>query len=69
MFNAFEKLRNSLAKTKDQLLGRIAQVITRRALDDDLIDEIEESYRSDIGVKATSRLMRIFAGAPKMRVS
>lgn len=58
MFNAFEKLRNSLSRTKDQLLGRIAQVITRRALDDELIDEIEEILiEADIGVKAASRLI------------
>ena len=41
MFNAFEKLRNSLSRTKDQLLGRISQVVGRRKLDDSLIDEIE----------------------------
>ncbi|MCX6833960.1 MAG: signal recognition particle-docking protein FtsY [candidate division Zixibacteria bacterium] len=58
MFNAFEKLRNSLSRTKDQLLGRIAQVITRRALDDELIDEIEGILiEADVGVKAASRLI------------
>jgi fused signal recognition particle receptor len=58
MFNAFEKLRNSLSRTKDQLLGRIAQVITGRRLDDDLIDEIEEILiEADVGVKAASRLI------------
>jgi fused signal recognition particle receptor len=58
MFNAFEKLRNSLSRTKDQLLGRISQVVGRRKLDDDLIDEIEEILiEADVGVKATSRLI------------
>jgi fused signal recognition particle receptor len=58
MFNAFEKLRNSLSKTKDSLLGRIASVITRRAIDDDLIDEIEEILiEADVGVQATTRLI------------
>jgi fused signal recognition particle receptor len=58
MFSAFEKLRNSLSKTKDSLLGRIAKVITRRAIDDDLIDEIEEILiEADVGVQATTRLI------------
>jgi fused signal recognition particle receptor len=60
MFNAFEKLRNSLSRTKDQMLGRIAQVVSRRRLDDALIDEIEEILiEADVGIKATSRLIDI----------
>ncbi len=58
MFSAFERLRNSLSKTKDSLLGKIAKVITRRSIDDDLIDEIEEILiEADVGVQATGRLI------------
>ena len=58
MFNAFEKLRNSLSRTKDGLLGRIAQVITRRKIDDAVIEEIEEILiEADVGVRATARLI------------
>jgi fused signal recognition particle receptor len=58
MVSPFDKLRNSLTKTKDRLLGRISQVVLRRKLDDDLIDEIEEVLiEADVGVKATTRLI------------
>ena len=58
MFGAFDKLRKSLSKTKDSIIGKIAQVITRRSIDDDLIDEIEEILiEADVGVKATNRLI------------
>lgn len=58
MFNAFEKLKKSLSKTKDNLLGKISQVIGRRKIDDDLLDEIEEILiEADVGVQATMRLI------------
>jgi fused signal recognition particle receptor len=57
MFNPFDKLRKSLAKTKDNLMGKIAQVVKRRQIDDDLLEEIEEILiEADVGVKATMRL-------------
>lgn len=58
MFNPFEKLKKSLAKTKDNLFGKIAEVVLRRKIDDDLLDEIEEILiEADVGVKATMRLI------------
>jgi fused signal recognition particle receptor len=58
MLNPFDKLRKSLSKTKDRLLGRISEVVLRRKVDDDLIDEIEEILiEADVGVKATMRLI------------
>jgi len=58
MFNAFEKLRNSLSRTKDELLGRITQAVTRRKIDDKLFEEIEEILiEADVGVRATARLI------------
>ena len=58
MFTPFEKLKNSLAKTKDNLMGKISRVVLRRKIDDDLLDEIEEILiEADVGVKATLRLI------------
>ncbi|PWB68303.1 signal recognition particle-docking protein FtsY, partial [candidate division GN15 bacterium] len=58
MFNPFQKLKESLAKTKDNIFGKISQVISRRKIDDELIDEIEQILiEADVGVKATMRLI------------
>ncbi len=58
MFGSLAKLKKSLSKTKDNLLGKIAKVVTRRKIDDDLLDEIEEILiQADVGVKATFRLI------------
>ncbi len=58
MFSPFEKLKRSLSKTKDNLLGKISQVVLRRKIDDDLLDEIEEILiEADVGVPATMRLI------------
>jgi fused signal recognition particle receptor len=58
MLNSFEKLRRSLSKTKASILGKITQVVSRRKIDDDLLDEIEQILiEADVGVKATMRLI------------
>ncbi|MDD3732524.1 MAG: signal recognition particle-docking protein FtsY [candidate division Zixibacteria bacterium] len=58
MFTPFEKLKQSLVKTRDNLLGRISQAVRRRRLDDDLLEEIEQILiEADVGVKATLRLI------------
>lgn len=58
MSSPFDKLRKSLSKTKEGLFGRISQVIRRRKIDDDLIDDIEEILiEADVGVKASARLV------------
>ncbi|MCD6250316.1 MAG: signal recognition particle-docking protein FtsY [candidate division Zixibacteria bacterium] len=58
MTNPFDKLRKSLAKTKDNLMGKISRVVLRRKIDDNLLDEIEEILiEADVGVKATMRLI------------
>ncbi len=58
MFNAFDKLKNSLSKTKDNIVGKISRVVLRRKIDDALLDEIEEILiEADVGVKATMRLI------------
>lgn len=58
MLSAFQRLKQSLTKTKDNLIGKIAQVVSRRKIDDDLLEEIEEILiQADVGVKATRRLI------------
>ncbi len=58
MLPSFDKLRQSLAKTKDNLLGKISQVVSRRKIDDDLLDEIEEILlQADVGVQASMKLI------------
>jgi fused signal recognition particle receptor len=58
MFNAFQKLKDSLSRTKDNILGKISQVVLRRRIDDDLLEEIEEILiEADVGVPATMRLI------------
>ena len=58
MFNPFKKLKESLAKTKETIIGKISQVVLRRKIDDELLDEIEQILiEADVGVKATMRLI------------
>ena len=58
MLNTFDKLKSSLTKTKDNLLGKISRIVKSRKIDDELLDEIEEILiEADVGVKATMRLV------------
>jgi fused signal recognition particle receptor len=58
MINSFEKLKRSLARTRQNLLGKISQVVSRRKIDDELLEEIEEILiEADVGVKATVKLI------------
>ena len=68
MFNPFEKLKKSLAKTKDGILGKISQVVLRRQIDDALLDEIEQILiEADVGVKATTRLIESIKEKSRVR--
>ncbi len=58
MFSGLKKLKESLSKTRDSILGRIGQIVSGRKLDDELIGEIEESLlKADIGVVATEKII------------
>jgi fused signal recognition particle receptor len=66
MFSLFDKLRQSLSKTKEAIAGRIAQVVTGRKIDQDLLDELEEALISaDVGVAASTRLINRIKEAAK----
>jgi fused signal recognition particle receptor len=68
MINPFEKLKASLARTKQSIAGKISQVVRRRKIDDDLLDEIEQILiEADVGVKATFRLIESIKSRAKER--
>ena len=54
----FDRLKKSLSKTKDNIFGKISDVVRRRKIDEDLLEEIEEILiGADVGVQATMRLI------------
>ncbi|MEW5993368.1 MAG: signal recognition particle-docking protein FtsY [Candidatus Zixiibacteriota bacterium] len=58
MISAFEKLKRSLVKTKESILGNISRMVGGRRIDNDLLEEIEEILlQGDVGVSATRRLI------------
>jgi len=58
MINSFEKLKQSLSRTKQNIFGKISRVVSRRKINDELLEEIEEILiGADVGVKATTRLI------------
>jgi fused signal recognition particle receptor len=64
----FKKLRDGLLKTSKRLAGRIKDAVLGRAIDDDLIDEIEEILiTSDVGVRATESLVEQLREAYEQR--
>ncbi|HPC11226.1 MAG TPA: signal recognition particle receptor subunit alpha, partial [candidate division Zixibacteria bacterium] len=71
LFNPLDKLKNSLARTKDKLLGRLSEVVRRRAIDDDLLEDIEEILvQADVGLPATERLIaRVKEAARERRLT
>ncbi len=56
----FERLKNSLKRTKDSLVGRIDTLLLgKKTIDADVMEELEEILiTSDIGVKTTVELIR-----------
>jgi fused signal recognition particle receptor len=58
MFEAFDKLKESLTRTKASIFGKIADLVLNRKIDDELLDEIEETLiKSDLGVKTSTLLI------------
>ena len=58
MGSFFDKLKKSLTRTTEAITQKIAQVVTGRRIDQDLLDELEEILISaDVGVQATTRLL------------
>ncbi len=58
MTGVLSKLKSSLSKTRDNIFGKISRLVLNRKIDDDLLEEFEETLiGADIGVKATTRLI------------
>ncbi|MEP0828975.1 MAG: signal recognition particle-docking protein FtsY [bacterium] len=58
MFSRLKQLKESLSKTRDNLLGKIGRLISGRKIDDALIDDIEEALlKADVGVRATQKII------------
>ncbi len=56
MFSRLKKLKDSLLETKKTLFGKLAPIVGARKLDEDLLEEIEETLLgADIGVDATMK--------------
>lgn len=54
----FEKIKNGLAKTRDQLVTQIEWVMSGKPIDESVFDEIEEAViLSDAGLETTELLM------------
>ncbi|MGB4223781.1 MAG: signal recognition particle-docking protein FtsY [Syntrophorhabdus sp.] len=54
----FDKIRNGLAKTRDQLFTRIEWVVKGKPIDEDAFDEIEEALiLADVGFETTQVFM------------
>ncbi|MGH1366036.1 MAG: signal recognition particle-docking protein FtsY [Calditrichia bacterium] len=59
MADLFKKLKRGIAKTREQVFGKLAGVVgAGRKIDDDLLEEIEEVLiSSDVGVNTSMNLM------------
>ncbi len=59
----FSRLRAGLGRTSAKLSGGIGELFTKRKLDDDTLEELEELLiGADLGVKTAARLTRSLAG-------
>ena len=62
MANWFEKIKSGLKKSSDKISGGISDIFTKRKIDNDTLDELEELLlTSDIGYAATSEIIKNFA--------
>lgn len=59
LFNSFEKLKDGLRKTKENIVGRLTQIFSGKAsIDENLIEEIREIlYQADIGYDITESII------------
>ena len=62
MANWFEKIKSGLKKSSDKISGGISDIFTKRKIDDNTLEELEELLlTSDIGYAATSEIIKNFA--------
>ncbi len=61
MISFFQKLGLGLKKTSDKISEGLKDIVTKRTLDDDLLQELEDLLiSSDIGVKASAQIIKNF---------
>lgn len=55
----FSRLKEGLAKTRENLFGRVERVLTAKSkIDDSVLEDIEEALiRSDVGIRTTERII------------
>src|SRR4029079_1835705 len=59
----FDQLRSGLARTSSALSDNLTSVITKRKLDDDMLDRLEEGLiKADLGVAMAARIRVRIAG-------
>ena len=56
----FDRLKDSLAKTRTSFVGKVESIFTGRKIDEGTLEELEEILiMSDVGTKATSEIMAV----------
>jgi len=56
--NLFERFRNGLSRTREQTVGRLAEIFNRKKLTEEAIDELEDILlEADIGVDTVDELL------------
>jgi fused signal recognition particle receptor len=64
----FDSFKRALKKSRDALLGGLSRIVGGRALDEDLLEEIEEALiESDVGVRTTESLLEDLRAAWKRK--
>ena len=62
MASWFEKIKSGLKKSSDKMTSGISDIFTKRKIDSDTLNELEELLlTSDIGYEATSEIIKNFA--------
>jgi fused signal recognition particle receptor len=60
MMGFFDRLKDSLAKTRTSFVGKVESIFTGRKIDEGTLEELEEILiMSDVGTKATSEIMAV----------
>jgi fused signal recognition particle receptor len=64
----FDRLKAGLQKTRDALTGNLVQLVRGRRIDEDLIDEVEETLlQSDVGLRTTEAELDLLRDAWKQK--
>ena len=64
----FDRLKESLTKTRKSFIDKVESVFTGRKIDDETLEELEEILiMSDVGTKASSEIMSVPKGKSEER--